>query len=71
MLRRRGPSPADAAHVACARREVCVARAMLDHSAMTTPRASSNDSWTIPFHVIMWTTITVGLIMAMAVLLMK
>jgi hypothetical protein len=27
-------------------------------------------SWTIPLHVIMWTTIGVGLIMAIAVVLM-
>jgi hypothetical protein len=32
--------------------------------------AKENLSWTIPLHVIMWTTIGVGLIMAMAVLLM-
>jgi hypothetical protein len=31
---------------------------------------TSNESWTIPLHVIMWTTISVGLIMAMAVVLM-
>jgi len=28
------------------------------------------DSWTIPFHIIMWTVIVVGLIMAMAVTMM-
>lgn len=28
------------------------------------------DTWTIPFHIIMWTTIAVGLIMAMAVIMM-
>jgi hypothetical protein len=27
-------------------------------------------AWTIPFHVIMWTTLLVGLIMVMSVLLM-
>jgi hypothetical protein len=29
-----------------------------------------DETWTIPFHIIMWTTIAVGLIMAMAVLMM-
>ncbi len=28
------------------------------------------EAWTIPLHVIMWTTLLVGLIMVMAVLLM-
>ena len=28
------------------------------------------DSWTIPLHVIMWTTIVVGFIMALAVVMM-
>lgn len=31
---------------------------------------SGNLNWTIPLHVIMWTTIAVGVIMAMAVFLM-
>jgi hypothetical protein len=31
---------------------------------------SSLESWTIPLHVIMWTTISVGLIMVMVVVLM-
>lgn len=28
------------------------------------------EAWTIPFHVIMWTTLLVGLIMVMVVVLM-
>jgi hypothetical protein len=28
------------------------------------------EAWTIPFHVVMWTTLLVGLIMVMAVILM-
>lgn len=28
------------------------------------------ETWTIPLHIIMWTTIAVGLIMALAVLMM-
>ena len=28
------------------------------------------DTWTIPFHILMWTVIVVGLIMAMAVTMM-
>jgi len=31
---------------------------------------SNNLGWTIPLHVIMWTTISVGIIMAIAVVLM-
>ena len=30
----------------------------------------SDETWTIPLHIIMWTTIIVGLIMAMAVVMM-
>ena len=29
-----------------------------------------DEAWTIPLHVIIWTTLGVGLIMAMAVILM-
>jgi len=32
--------------------------------------ASSTESWTIPFHVIMWTVLLAGLVMALAVVLM-
>lgn len=32
--------------------------------------ASSSESWTIPFHVIMWAVLLAGLVMAMAVILM-
>jgi len=31
---------------------------------------NANESWTIPLHVIMWTTMIVGVIMAMAVIMM-
>lgn len=30
----------------------------------------SDETWTIPLHIIMWTTIIVGLIMAMAVVML-
>jgi hypothetical protein len=30
----------------------------------------AGDSWTIPFHVIMWTTISVGFIMMLVVFMM-
>lgn len=30
----------------------------------------AEDTWTIPLHIIIWTTIVVGLIMAMAVTMM-
>lgn len=29
-----------------------------------------NESWTIPFHIIMWTNLTVGFIMMLVVFLM-
>jgi len=31
---------------------------------------SRDEAWTIPLHVILWTTFVVGLIMAMAVIMM-
>jgi hypothetical protein len=34
------------------------------------PGMRSDETWTIPLHIIMWTTIVVGLIMAMAVVMM-
>ncbi len=43
-----------------------VARVLLATSRM----GEKIESWTIPLHVIMWTTITVGLIMVMVVVLM-
>lgn len=30
----------------------------------------ANESWTIPFHVIMWTAISVGFIMMLVVVMM-
>jgi hypothetical protein len=32
--------------------------------------ANQNEGWTIPLHVIMWTTLSIGLIMTMVVFLM-
>ena len=52
----------------CVRERPCAgtsSEVTLDMSETT-----ENLGWTIPLHVIMWTTIGVGLIMAMAVLLM-
>jgi hypothetical protein len=34
------------------------------------PAMQTGDSWTIPFHVIMWTTISVGFIMMLVVFMM-
>jgi hypothetical protein len=34
------------------------------------PVMRAEDTWTIPLHIIMWTTIVVGFIMALAVLMM-
>ena len=33
-------------------------------------KTKTDESWTIPLHVAMWTVISVGIIMAMAVILM-
>jgi len=38
---------------------------------MSTKAKRSSEGWTIPFHVIMWTTLTVGFIMTLVVLLMR
>jgi hypothetical protein len=43
--------------------------AALDEMATKTKRPS--EAWTIPFHVIMWATFTVGFIMTIVVLLMR
>jgi hypothetical protein len=32
--------------------------------------ASSNQSWTVPLHILMWTVITVGFIMMLVVFMM-
>ena len=42
--------------------------AAADEMAIKTKRPS--EAWTIPLHVIMWTTLTVGFIMTFVVLLM-
>jgi hypothetical protein len=47
-----------------------VARNAGTSDAVHEDMAEPSESWTIPLHVIMWTTIIVGLIMAMAVLMM-
>jgi hypothetical protein len=39
-------------------------------SALARAMANPSTAWTIPFHVIMWTTMSVGLIMVMVVCLM-
>jgi len=38
--------------------------------AMPTKTKRPSEAWTIPLHVIMWTTLTVGFIMTFVVLLM-
>ncbi|MEO6773661.1 MAG: hypothetical protein ABI467_11685 [Kofleriaceae bacterium] len=35
------------------------------------PQKPKFEAWTLPFHVVMWTTLLVGLIMVMAVILMR
>jgi hypothetical protein len=42
-----------------------LARTMLQTAAMR-----PEETWTIPLHIIMWTVLAVGLIMAMAVVMM-
>jgi hypothetical protein len=48
------------------RAQTLLARDVLEVLAM----ATRSEAWTIPFHVIMWTTLLIGLIMAIAVVLM-
>jgi len=38
---------------------------------MATKTKRPSEAWTVPLHVIMWTTITVGFIMGLVVLLMR
>jgi hypothetical protein len=38
---------------------------------MATKTKRSSEAWTVPLHVIMWTTMTVGFIMTLVVLLMR
>jgi hypothetical protein len=38
---------------------------------MSTKTKRPSEAWTVPLHVIMWTAITVGFIMALVVLLMR
>jgi len=45
------------------------AGAVRDGMATKTKRPS--EAWTVPLHVIMWTTMTVGFIMTLVVLLMR
>jgi hypothetical protein len=47
-----------------------MARRLLAPPAMATPDTPPSEAWTVPLHVIMWTTITVGLIMSLVVLMM-
>jgi hypothetical protein len=37
---------------------------------MTSQTKRPNEAWTVPLHVIMWTTITVGFVMALVVLML-
>ena len=53
------------AHLGRAVAEILLARSMLDGSGM-----KADEAWTIPLHIIMWTTIAAGLIMAMVVVMM-
>ena len=50
-------------------RGVPMARYVLTRTRMAKPK-SEIEGWTIPLHVIMWTTILVGVIMGMAIVLM-
>jgi hypothetical protein len=54
------------------RARLALARLLLWRTDMATPDSPKPkfEAWTIPFHVIMWTTLLVGLIMVMAVILM-
>jgi hypothetical protein len=39
--------------------------------SMAPPTKPSSEAWTVPLHVIMWTTITVGFMMVCVVVLMR
>lgn len=47
-----------------------LARRLLGFPAMATHVKRPSEGWTVPLHVIMWTTITVGFIMSLVVLMM-
>lgn len=47
-----------------------MARRLLGFPAMATHVKRPSEGWTIPLHVIVWTAITVGFIMAVVVLMM-
>ena len=54
------------------RASVALARSLLRRTDMATsdfPKPKF-EAWTLPFHIIIWTTLLVGLIMVMAVILM-
>jgi hypothetical protein len=40
-------------------------------SDMTNPSKRPSEAWTAPLHVIMWTTMMVGFIMVMVVMMMR
>ena len=43
---------------------------LLLQSVMTAKTKRPSEAWTVPLHVIVWTAITVGFIMALVVLMM-
>ena len=47
-----------------------LARRLLGFPAMATHVKRPSEGWTVPLHVLMWTTITVGFIMSLVVLMM-
>ena len=54
------------------RASLALARSLLRRTDMATsdfPKPKF-EAWTLPFHIIIWTTLLVGLIMVMAVVLM-
>jgi len=53
------------AHLGRAATVILLAWSLLDGSLM-----KADEAWTIPLHIIMWTTIAAGLIMAMVVVMM-
>lgn len=44
---------------------------LLGFPAMATHVKRPSEGWTVPLHVLMWTTITVGFIMSLVVLMMR
>jgi hypothetical protein len=70
--RARKPCVADSERrTSCTNAAADPARLAGTRNARCAAMAAKSDSWTVPVHVIMWTTLGVGLIMWMVILMMR